>query len=244
MKRIIAAALIVVLALSLTACGCKHERWIEANCISPATCADCGKTQGQPAAHQWVDATCSRPKHCAVCNLTQGELGDHIWKETFLSLNICTECGMIEGEAVAFGLSDGQKVSIDGHSSFSINGWGCDSELVDSGSVITKADKGSNVLWIGFDYTNLSDESIELFRVFTAPLLLVGDNSYRGQFAMDGRYELPSQEKRTFYICYTIPEEYISNGETMDVYFFDSGLTYTYKIDPVVEDVSGADNAG
>lgn len=243
MKRILAAALIVVLALSLTACGCKHERWLDATCTSPAICANCGKTQGQPTAHQWVDATCVRPKHCAVCNLTEGDLGDHIWKETFLSLNICTECGMIEGDAVAFPLTDGQRVSIDGHSTFAINGWGYSEELLDGDTVIASADKGSYVLWISFDYTNLSDESIELFRVFTAPVLLVDETSTRGQFAMNGRYELPAHEKRTFYICYTIPEWYISSGKIMDAYFFDSGLTYTYTIDLILEEVRAAEAA-
>ena len=47
MKKLISMMLVLVLALSLlTACGCKHETWTDANCETPKTCADCGETEG------------------------------------------------------------------------------------------------------------------------------------------------------------------------------------------------------
>ena len=37
---------VLMCALLLAACGCKHETWKEADCETPKTCAECGETEG------------------------------------------------------------------------------------------------------------------------------------------------------------------------------------------------------
>ena len=51
MKKLISFALVLAIAFSMTACGCQHE-WQDANCTTPKTCAKCGATEGEAAAHQ------------------------------------------------------------------------------------------------------------------------------------------------------------------------------------------------
>ena len=52
MKRFITILLALVMLLSLSACGHKHV-WTEATCTEPKTCAECGKTEGDPLGHAW-----------------------------------------------------------------------------------------------------------------------------------------------------------------------------------------------
>ncbi|MDO4973495.1 MAG: hypothetical protein Q4E38_04730 [Eubacteriales bacterium] len=51
MKRILAMLLVLVMALSLSACH-KHS-WEPATCDKPKTCSECGKTDGDPLGHKW-----------------------------------------------------------------------------------------------------------------------------------------------------------------------------------------------
>lgn len=88
MKKIIPLLIIVVLMLSLSGCGCKHE-WAEATCNEPKTCTLCGKTQGEPLGHQFSEATCISPKVCEICGETEGEAWGHIYNTD----GLCDRCG-------------------------------------------------------------------------------------------------------------------------------------------------------
>ena len=77
---------------------CVHN-WIEANCLDPMTCTDCGKTEGSVVAvHAWIDATCLAPRTCIDCGETEGSVLEHSWREAnFQQPQTCTECGEIYG---------------------------------------------------------------------------------------------------------------------------------------------------
>ena len=51
MKRVLAILLVLIIALSLSACH-KHK-WEPATCDAPKTCSVCGKTSGDPLGHKW-----------------------------------------------------------------------------------------------------------------------------------------------------------------------------------------------
>ena len=100
-KRILCAALVCLLLLTLTACGCKHETWLDADCVTPKTCAECGETEGEALGHDWVEADCLTAKTCAVCGQTEGEaLGHDMADATCVEPSTCTRCGETEGEAL------------------------------------------------------------------------------------------------------------------------------------------------
>ncbi len=80
MKRgVITAGLALLLALCLTACGCKHE-WSEATCDAPKTCRACGVTEGEVLPH-------------TPCSWTVSEM-DYINAENRL-VRKCTGCGVV-----------------------------------------------------------------------------------------------------------------------------------------------------
>ena len=102
MKRKLTAALLLMLCmLILTACGCKHEIWLDANCTDPKTCADCGETEGAPLGHSWYAATCTTAKTCEVCSHVEGEPLGHSWADaTCEAPKTCSACALTEGEAL------------------------------------------------------------------------------------------------------------------------------------------------
>lgn len=59
--------LLLVLILSLSACGCDHT-WQGATCESPRSCTLCGVTEGELGEHQWRDEA---RLVCAVCGLNE-----------------------------------------------------------------------------------------------------------------------------------------------------------------------------
>ncbi len=101
MKRKISLALLLAACvLMLTGCFCDHE-WEDAKCELPATCALCGKTEGEPLGHTWVEADCVTPKTCSACQLAEGEALGHTWTEaTCTEAKTCTVCAATEGEAL------------------------------------------------------------------------------------------------------------------------------------------------
>ena len=100
-KRLTLIALVLVFALVLTACGCKHETWNEANCETPKTCADCGETEGAPLGHTWAAATCETAKTCETCGKTEGEALGHAWVDADCeNPKTCSNCNLVEGEAL------------------------------------------------------------------------------------------------------------------------------------------------
>ena len=106
-KRLSLIALVLLLALALTACGsasakmCKHENLNEGNCDAPKTCADCGKTLGEATGHTWVDASCDAPKTCSACGATEGAALGHNWLDATTEAPMtCEFCGATEGERI------------------------------------------------------------------------------------------------------------------------------------------------
>ena len=106
-KRILMVVLVLVFALALSACGCKHEVWNDADCVNPKTCAECGETEGAPLGHTWKAATCDAPKTCEVCAATEGEALGHSWADaTCDAPKTCTTCKLTEGEALGHDWQD------------------------------------------------------------------------------------------------------------------------------------------
>lgn len=55
-----------------TVASCEHV-WTPADCMTPKTCSECGKTSGKAAGHDWNEATYDAPKTCSICGATEGE---------------------------------------------------------------------------------------------------------------------------------------------------------------------------
>ena len=102
MKKITLVLTVLLLwAVLLTGCGCKHENWVEANCETPKTCASCGQIEGEALGHSWQAATCEKAKTCASCGKTEGEALGHSWQAaTCEKAKTCASCGKTEGEAL------------------------------------------------------------------------------------------------------------------------------------------------
>ena len=101
MKKIVLLVMTLATVLGLTACGCKHEAWIAADCVNPKTCAGCGETEGAPLGHNWNAASCEAPKTCTICALTEGAPLGHNWTEaTCEQPKTCQNCRITEGESL------------------------------------------------------------------------------------------------------------------------------------------------
>lgn len=115
MKRLLAVALVVIMALSLCACCIKHDM-APATCTEPSTCTKCGKTEGEPLGHtevtgEAVEPTCTEPGHtaetyCSVCGevfVAAEEIPatGHDWiPATYFEPKTCRICGATEGEGL------------------------------------------------------------------------------------------------------------------------------------------------
>lgn len=51
-KNVLQLLVVLMLALSLSGCGCEHE-WVEANCVTPKTCSLCQETEGEALGHEY-----------------------------------------------------------------------------------------------------------------------------------------------------------------------------------------------
>lgn len=69
--RILALSAVIGMIILLSGCMCQHE-WINADCINPKTCRNCGKTVGETLPHTWLEATCEEPITCSYCAQTDG----------------------------------------------------------------------------------------------------------------------------------------------------------------------------
>lgn len=101
MKKRIRFILLVIALLFVTVlsgCCLSHE-WVEADCVTPKTCAKCEKTEGEALGHTWAEADCVTPKTCTVCSATEGEALGHTWSEaTCLTAKTCDVCAVTAGE--------------------------------------------------------------------------------------------------------------------------------------------------
>lgn len=92
--------LILLFLFTLNGCGHQHT-WLDATCITPTTCSECGETEGKALGHLWTNATCTVPKTCSRCGETQGEATGHKWIEVSCATpKTCTRCGATEGKAL------------------------------------------------------------------------------------------------------------------------------------------------
>lgn len=106
-KRILPILMLAVCVLALSACGCAHEEWIEADCVTAKTCAECGETEGAPLGHSWLVATCDTAKTCEVCGETEGEALGHSWVDAKCDApKTCENCALSEGEALGHSWQD------------------------------------------------------------------------------------------------------------------------------------------
>lgn len=98
---LITLLIVVISILSLfTQCGHEHV-WNDATCITPKTCSECGKTEGEALGHKWLEATCTQPKTCSICGITEGDTLEHTWLEATCSQpKTCSVCGITEGDAL------------------------------------------------------------------------------------------------------------------------------------------------
>lgn len=88
--RIVILAVCMVLFLG----GCHEHVFQPATCVLPATCAECGETEGEALGHEYKEATCLTPKTCIRCGDTIGKGKGHTWAEaTCTKPKTCTECG-------------------------------------------------------------------------------------------------------------------------------------------------------
>ena len=105
MKRLLSLALVLTLVSGLTGCCMKHQ-WIEADCVTPRTCANCGETEGEPLGHTWMEPDCVTPRTCSVCGETEGQPLGHepgSWRIAQLDPlalteteeQICSRCGEV-----------------------------------------------------------------------------------------------------------------------------------------------------
>ncbi len=85
---------------------CSHK-WEDADCETPKTCSECGKTEGKATGHKWDDATCQAPKTCSVCGETEGKASEHTWDDATCEYPmICSKCGETMGSATGHSWSD------------------------------------------------------------------------------------------------------------------------------------------
>lgn len=134
MKKVIAILMLLVLLVSLCACGedhvqpgastaapttqCDHvytetvkkEATCEEAGIKSFACDKCNDIYTEAIeklAHTYADATCTAPKTCTVCGATEGEPAAHTFADaTCAAPKTCTVCGATEGEATGHSFAD------------------------------------------------------------------------------------------------------------------------------------------
>lgn len=92
-KLIFSASLLILLLMTVCACGdCKHK-WEASTCVSPSECSLCGVTQGVARGHVWENATCTTPKTCSQCKAVEGEALGHSYNSVACEETpVCTNC--------------------------------------------------------------------------------------------------------------------------------------------------------
>lgn len=102
MKKNIYRLLVISTIAGAMLVGCGHSHtFSEATCMSPATCSECGATQGGLSDHVYNEATCTTPKTCTICGATIGEAVGHDYLDaTCTEPATCRFCGETSGEAL------------------------------------------------------------------------------------------------------------------------------------------------
>ena len=113
MKKLSVFLLLIGILMTFSGCHRKHDM-LPATCTEPATCSECGITEGEPLGHtevpdEAVEPTCTEPgltagSHCEVCGEilvpqeTIEPLGHDMLPATCTEPSTCSVCGMTEGE--------------------------------------------------------------------------------------------------------------------------------------------------
>lgn len=99
-KNLTVLITVLLVACMLPGCACKHK-WVDATCISPEICSECGEESGEALGHTWQNATCTNPMVCSVCAETIGTALGHDWKDaTCTEPRTCYTCGTTSGDAL------------------------------------------------------------------------------------------------------------------------------------------------
>ncbi len=99
MKKPQLFVLVLALITCLTGCSCEHQ-WVDASCLNPKTCTECGAIDGEALGHTWNGATCTTPRTCTVCSATEGSSNGHNWMEaTCTAPKTCSVCDATGGTA-------------------------------------------------------------------------------------------------------------------------------------------------
>lgn len=117
-----------VMTYTCTTCGDSYtavikasgHNWVEADCVSPRTCKNCGATEGEAIGHSYTyeitkEATCAetgeRKCTCTVCGYTCTETIEktgHKWKDAECdSPRVCSVCGETDGEPLGHNYVNG-----------------------------------------------------------------------------------------------------------------------------------------
>jgi len=92
MKKIVLAALSIILLFAMTGCCLSHD-WETGDCVTPMTCKKCGETEGEPIGHVLSDWEIVK---------------EATFAETGLKQKVCFVCGqVIETEVIERSIGDG-----------------------------------------------------------------------------------------------------------------------------------------
>ena len=114
MKKALSLLLVLVMLLSLCACGEDSAQNTEPGTTPSQTTTNqnpTDETQGTTTPttcnHSWNDATCTDPKTCSVCGATEGSAAGHSWTDaTCTAPKTCSACGATEGDVAEHNYQD------------------------------------------------------------------------------------------------------------------------------------------
>lgn len=101
-KRAITGVLAAAVCMTaLSGCALHTHEYAPADCLNPAVCTVCGKTEGEPLGHTFAPADCTTPATCTVCSATEGEpLGHDETPADCTTPAVCKVCGEETGKAL------------------------------------------------------------------------------------------------------------------------------------------------
>ena len=211
MKRIACLVLVVVLLMSLVACGHTHAfgQW---STVSDATCTkegakervcECGEKETETIAatgHSFTAATAFAPK-------------------------TCTACGETEGEALATLITMGGEVEAEDHS-FTVESATFTGKLKEKrGSVTYTYGGGDYVYAIKLNFTNLGTEAMD---GWNSDRLVDMQATYDDKYTYDGTAWIPGNDivplsTGNVYVLFEIPESVETGSEPLTAKFVVDG---------------------
>lgn len=232
MKKLIALLVVLVLCLSLFACGHEHiyGEWTTV-CAPDCTSAgskervcECGEKEvvaidavghKYDTVEQIVEVTCTQDgqiaKTCSVCGHVQTETqtarGHSFNAATAFRPKTCSICGETEGEALATVISVGNIIESEGHA-FTVEKVEFTGSLKEKRGNITYSHSSSFALAIKLSFTNLATEALEKWHSDRFADISM---EYRGKYQYEGEVWIPVDDivslgEDTVYIVYEVPK--------------------------------------